>query len=304
MAAARSWLFVPGSNPRALAKAPHTGADAVVMDLEDSVPLGDKAAARAAVAAALAEQAGAPAALWVRINPLRATGPYTVACGAEDLAAVVVPGLAGVLLPKAEAAADVQAADRLLAELERARGLAPGSVGLIPVVESARALWDAAVLGTAAARVRRFVLGSADFTADIGTEPSRTGEELAYARSRLVVASRVAGLEPPLDTAWFDVHDAEGLAAEARLARRLGFSGKFCIHPAQVPVVNAAFTPSAAEVAGARRLLAAFAEAERAGRAAILLDGRMVDYAMVVRARRLLAAAGIAPEEQEGGEPS
>jgi citrate lyase subunit beta/citryl-CoA lyase len=252
----------------------------VILDLEDAVANAQKPAAREPVAAALAcPRRGL---LYVRVNAAQ-----TEFCHG-DLVAVVQPGLDGVILPKVEDAAALAAVDWLLAQLEREAGLPPRSVDLIPIVETARGLRDIDAILAAGTRVRHVAFGAGDFTLDVNMRWSREEDELLYARSNIVTASRAAGIEAPFDTVWVDLQDADGLEASAQTALRLGFQGKMCIHPDQIPIVNRVFTPSAAEVAFAERVVAAFERAEAEGSAAIQLDGKFIDYPIVYRAQRLL----------------
>lgn len=296
----RSWLFAPAHRARLVEKVGEVGADAIILDLEDAVPLAEKASARQAAAAGVARWAGRQ--VYVRINPLRASTPYTLAEGRADLEAVLVPGLCGVLLPKAEDPADLRELDDLLAEGEARLGLAPRSLDLVPLIETARGLWNLLDLLQAAPRVRRVAFGAYDFARDLDIRLSPEGHELLLARSRLVLASRVAGREAPIDTVYAQIDDDAGLERQAALARGLGFQGKLVIHPRQVPTVNAAFSPTAEEIAQARRVVAAFDQAEASGSAAIALDGMLVDYPVAQRARELLARARAIAEREPGGD--
>lgn len=277
----RSMLFAPANHPRHAAKAlsGETGADAVILDLEDAVAVADKPAARQAVRALLAT---APAGAWVRINGMTTPHAY------PDLVAAVGPGLTGVVLPKAETAAEVATAAWLLGNLEAAAGLPAGSVALMPSIETAAGLAAVPEIAAAAAsRVRRLMFGALDFGLDTGMAPG--GEGQLWARAALVAASRAAGLDAPIDTVYPDLDDVDGLAAEAQQARRLGFAGKACVHPRQVGPIHAAFSPTEAEVAQARRIVDAYAAA---GAGALRVDGEMVDEPVVARARAILAQAG------------
>ncbi len=278
----RSMLFAPAAHERHAARALSgaDGADAAILDLEDAVLPADKPAARAAVRRLLAGRAGGPSA-WVRINAMTTPHAY------EDLVAVVGPGLAGIVLPKVEAGTEVATADWLLGHLERLAGLPAGAIALMPSVETARGL--SAVPAMACPRARRIMFGALDFSLDVGMAPVASREGVYWARAQLAVACRAAGLLPPIDTVFPDLQDAEGLAAEAAQARRLGFGGKACVHPRQVAVVHAAFAPTVQEVAQARRILEAFAAA---GTGAIRVDGELVDEPVLARARQVLAQAG------------
>lgn len=285
----RSMLFAPGNQPRKVAKVASFGADAIILDLEDAVPPAEKQATRPRVREALATLPNSPP-RYVRVNALE-TG-LTPA----DLEAVVCPELDGVKLPKVETAAEVFDVDRMLADLERQSGLAAGTIDLIPAIETARGVLNVGSIAGASSRVRHLSFGAGDYCRDVGVRFSGTmwepdGIELLYARSQIVLACRVAGLEPPIDTVWLDIGDNEGLERDARAAYRLGFQGKSAIHPAQVPIINAVFSPTAEEIEYAQRVVEAFERAEASGTAAIAVDGRMVDYPIVAKARWLLERA-------------
>jgi citrate lyase subunit beta/citryl-CoA lyase len=278
----RSFLFAPGNHPRRVEKALTLDADAVILDLEDAVAIAEKPATRGAVVAAYSRpRAGL---LYVRVN-----AADTEFCHG-DFTAIVQPGLDGIILPKVENAAAIQTIDWLLSNLERERGLREGAIDLIPIIETARGLTEIETILGAGTRVGRCAFGAGDFTLDVNMRWSREEGELAYARARVFTASRAAGIEAPLDTVWVDLQDEVGLEASTRLALGLGFQGKMCIHPNQVGVVNRVFTPTNAEIDFAERVVAAFAEAEKSGSAAIQLDGKFIDYPIVYRARRTLDA--------------
>jgi citrate lyase subunit beta/citryl-CoA lyase len=282
-------LFTPGNRPRMVAKVATFGADAVILDLEDAVPLAEKEATRPVVRAALPTLAGGPP-RYVRVNALE-TG-----LTGGDLEAIVCADLDGVKLPKVETADDLLEVDRLLSDLEAERGLEVGQIDLIPSIETARGVLNARSIAEAGSRARLLSFGAGDFCRDVGVrftgnlwEPD--GLELLFARSQIVLASRAAGLEPPLDTVWLDVRDNAGLEQDARAAYRLGFQGKMAIHPGQVPIINEVFSPTAEEIDYARRVVAAFEQAEAAGSASIAVDGRLVDYPIVIKARWVLERA-------------
>jgi citrate lyase subunit beta/citryl-CoA lyase len=205
-----------------------------------------------------------------------------------DLVGVVRRGLDGLVLPKVESATGLATVDWLLAQLEREQGIAAGSIDLVPIIETARGLNRIDAILAAGTRVKRVAFGAGDFTLDVNMRWSRDETELAYARAKVVTASRAAGIEAPFDTVWVDLQDAAGLEASARTALGLGFQGKMCIHPDQIAVVNGVFTPSEAEVAFAERVAAAFERAEADGIASIQLDGKFIDYPIVYRAQRVL----------------
>jgi citrate lyase subunit beta/citryl-CoA lyase len=276
----RSFLFAPGNHARRVEKALSLDADAMILDLEDAVATAEKRATRDAVIAALTRPRRAL--LYVRVNAVDTEFCY------GDFAAIVRPGLDGVILPKVESAAGLATADWLLAQLEREQGLMPRAIDLVPIIETARGLNQIDAILAAGARVKRVAFGAGDFTLDVNMAWSRGEAELAYARAKIVTASRAAGIEAPFDTVWVDLADGEGLEASARTALWFGFQGKMCIHPNQIAVVNRVFTPSEMEIAFAERVVAAFARAEAEGSAAIQLDGKFIDYPILYRAQRVL----------------
>lgn len=280
----RSMLFVPGNVERRLAKALQLPADAVIIDLEDSVPLTEKAAARKLAAAALKEQRRAG--VYIRLNAL-ATG-MTI----DDLDAVIREGLDGILLSKTEEGADLQKVDWYLGCLEGKRGLPAGRIDLIPLVENSRGVINAAAICATVPRVKRICFGAIDYTADLGIKLTENGVELHYARSHLVNASRAAGLEGPIDTVYPEIKNREGYERDVKLGAALGFQGKLVLHPDQIEPANRIFSPTAEEIAAAREIVAAFEEAEARGSAAITLEnGKFIDYPVAHSARRTLEIA-------------
>ena len=279
----RSFLFAPGNDARKVVKVFSFGADAVILDLEDAVPLAEKAAARGQVVDALQRDRGCPG--YVRVNAYDTEFCY------RDFAAVVGPWLDGVVLPKVESPDQVKGADWLLGNLEREQGLGAGTIDLIPIIETARGLSAAEKIASAGTRARRLVLGGADLSADMNLDTPSDEWTLAHARATLVQGSRAAGIEPPIDTVWLDVHDLENLEKAALRPKQMGFQGKACIHPFQVDVVNRVFAPTAAEIERAEEFVRAFQKAEAKGSASIQLDGQFIDYAIVRKAQRTLEIA-------------
>ncbi len=284
MSALRSLLFAPGNHARRVEKALTLPADGVILDLEDAVANTEKVSTRPIVVGAF--NAPRHGKLFVRVNALTTDWCY------GDLVAVVQAGLDGIILPKTESADELRTADWVITSLERERGLKPGGIDLIPIIETARGIAALPAITGAGTRARTVAFGAGDFTLDMGMVWSRDESELLPHRAACVVACRAAGMEPPLDTVWADLRDAEGFERSARHAAALGFQGKMCIHPDQVVVTNAAFTPDAATVAKARRVVEAFDEAEKNGLASIQLDGQFIDYPIVQRARQVLARGG------------
>jgi citrate lyase subunit beta/citryl-CoA lyase len=279
----RCYLYVPGNRERMLVRAPTVGADALVLDLEDSVPPHEKVAARQQVAEAIPPLAAQRQRVYVRVNAL-ATGLTE-----DDLTAVVVPGLEGIALPKVESARDVEHVAQVLGRLERERGLAPESLQVRALIESPAGLLRAAEIATAP-RLTAISLGGEDFLSILGVNRSKSGVELLYARSHIVVAAHAAGVDP-IDSVYVDIDDEEGLVEDTKLARQLGFKARSAIHPRQVGPIQAVFTPSREELDWARRVVDAYRQAEAQGHASVAVDGKMIDIPIVERAQRLLALA-------------
>ena len=280
----RSLLFVPGNRANMLQKATGTNPDAFIPDLEDSVPTDEKTEARNVTASHLTRLAQAGPRVIPRVNSLD-TGLLE-----EDLAAVVCRDVYGVSVGKISTPADVAAVEGVLENLEAKAGLQRGHVKLVPWIETALAIVRVYDICTSSPRIVGVAFGAEDLTHDMGIERREDDAEVGYARNVICVAARAAGVLA-LDTPYFGFRDPEGLRRNAQAARTIGFKGKFAIHPAQVDLINAAFSPSDAEVAHARRVVAAFEEAERQGRGSTSLDGRVVDVPVVKRARDLLETA-------------
>ncbi len=273
MAAHRSYLFVPADSERKIARALAGEADALILDLEDAVAPERKAAAREACAAFLmAGRAGKP--IFVRINGFDT--PHAMA----DLAAVVRGGPDGIMLPKSRDAADLVRLDHHLTALEWRDGLPAGGIAALPIItETAQAMAGLGSYAQQAPRLCGMLWGGEDLAADLGAQGNREpsgayAPAFALARAQCLIAARAARTEP-LDAVFVDFRDHAGLEQEARAACWSGFSGKAAIHPDQVAIINAAFTPTAEELARARAVLAAFDATPDAG--AVALDGRMLD---------------------------
>ena len=286
----RTALFAPGIKDRVMSKALDSGADAVILDLEDSVPLAAKAEARELVAKTIAGAGSGPA-IFVRVNAA-STGLLH-----EDLQAVVRPGLAAVLLAKTESVEDVQSTAGAMAQLEGERDMRAGSAEIILQIESALGVYNCFNLIKASPRVAATCFGSArdgDLQTDLGCAWSIEGTELLYARSKVLLDTRAAGSHVhPLDGVFSDLNDEGGLIADSRLSARLGYIGRTVIHPKQIAPVKSAYAVPDADVAYYQKVVAEFAAAEKAGTAAIAVDGKLVDYAMAERARRVLALAAL-----------
>ena len=280
----RSIVFVPGNRSNMLERALGFGADIIMVDLEDSVPPGEKAAACELATEWVPRLAAAGKRVMVRVNALD-TG---LASG--ELSAVVCPDLAGISIGKGNTAWDLQQVDQLLAPLETKAGVEPGSIKVIPWIETAMAIVHVYEMARASQRIVGIAFGAEDYTNDMGVTRSDFGEECYFARSSVAVAARAAGIAG-LDGPFVGFRDPEGLRTDAGAARRMGYTGKFAIHPAQIDVINETFSPDPEDVAYARRVVAAWDEAEAAGRGSLSIDGRMVDVPVVKRAQNLLAQA-------------
>ncbi len=279
----RSLLFAPGNHPRKVEKSLGLNADAVILDLEDAVAISEKEATRALVVEAL--QAPRRCKGYIRVNAIDT--PYCYG----DVLAAVVPGVDGIMLPKVERADDLRTIDWLVTQLERERGLPPGSVDILPIIETGRAIQHIAEIVGADTRVKRVSFGAGDYTLDMGLTWTAEERELAYARGAIAHACRDAEIEPPVDTVHINLGRIEELRNATQLAKSMGFQGKLCIHPEQVDPVNAIFSPTGDEVDLAKRYMAAFAEAEAGGSASIQVDGYFIDYPIVEKARRTIARA-------------
>ena len=278
---ARSYLFVPGHRADMLANAGGRGADAVIADLEDAVAPAERPAARETVAAWLAGLDAPTFETWVRINSSMV---------ATDLAAVGPAMLNGLLVPKVRSGADLAAVMGYLDQMEADAGVPAGRIRLIPIVETAAAMRALDEIATAP-RVQQLMIGELDMAADLGVDPANI-EAFIPLRMAVVVASAAAGIDPPLGPISPDFRDLEVFAADTRRLCRQGFGSRPAIHPAQVSVINAAFTPDPAAVERARRLVTMYEAATAAGEGAVTdEDGHMVDEAVVQVARRLLARA-------------
>lgn len=284
----RSFLYAPGNNPKLLERVYSAGADAVVLDLEDSVPEQEKPRARALVAQAVdrARDERAVPVTFVRVN-----GVESARCE-DDIRAVVRLGLRGLRLPKVESTDAVMQAATWVDAAEWETRLVPGSICVDCSIETARGVHFAMAIASSSPRVRALVFGALDFALDIGVELTENSLECLYARSQIVIASRVATIRPPVDGVYPRLSDPEGLLASVRSARTLGFFGKSAVHPSQLGAIHAVFTPSPEEIDRAQRIVQAFEEAAASGRGAVRLDdGTFIDPPVADRARQTLALA-------------
>ncbi len=285
----RSLLYVPANNPRFVARAHARDADAIILDLEDSVPPAEKAAAREALPRSVATAGRGGADVLVRVNrPLR--------MALADIEGAVRAGAAALWLSKTESAEHVRLLAEVVSEVEREQGSDPGSTKLVVVVESPAAWFRAGEIARADPRVVAMALGSEDFALEAGMTPD--AETLYVPKQTAHLAARAAGIMPlGFIGTVADYADAAAFAETVRRSRRFGFEGAACVHPSGVPVLNAELTPTADEVADAGKIVAAYEEAVGQGLGAIVVDGKMVDAPVVERARRLLARAAAVAEK-------
>jgi citrate lyase subunit beta/citryl-CoA lyase len=280
----RTLLFVPGNRQRMLERAPRAGADAIVVDLEDAVPRGDKRAARTLVRSLLPRLIAGGRPVFVRVNNVRS------GLARDDVMAVVRPGLSGVVHSKTDEPQDLRDLDVLLREAEVKYKVRPGDVRTIALIESPRAVLHCEQIAQVSDRILALSLGGEDYTAAIGVTRDAAGAALAHPRA--VIATVAAAYRMmAIDTPYPHINDERGLVAEANQAQAIGYTGKYIIHPDQAAPVNTAFSPSADELAYARRVVAAAAGAAKQRRGSIALDGAMVDAPIIERARHVIALA-------------
>ena len=284
----RSLIFVPGNRTNMLEKALGFNADVLMVDLEDSVPPAEKANARELAREWVPKLRGegrpVGRKIMVRVNSLD-TG-----LTGDEVAAVAGPDLYGISIGKPESAWDIQEADRILGAAESSAGLPKGQLRLIPWIENARAIMAAQQIATASPRIVAIAFGAEDYTNDMGVQRSDTGEEVFLPRANVPVAARAAGVAS-LDSPFVRFRDPEGILKDAQMSRRLGYTGKFAIHPSQLEVINETFSPSAEEVEYAHRVVEAWDRAQAGGRGSVDLDGRMIDVPVLKRAQNLLSLA-------------
>lgn len=280
----RSMLFLPGNNPNMIINAGCLGADAVIFDLEDAVAPAEKDAARILVRNTMRYTDLSGCEVIVRINSVDTD--YWKA----DLNAILPEKPNVILLPKASTPRDVLEADAYMTELEARLGLESRTVTLMPLIETALGVENAFAIASSTKRVCALFLGAEDLTADLRCKRTKEGREIEYARQRLVVAARAAGVDV-YDTPFTDVNDDEGIVADATLAKAFGFTGKASISPRHVEVINQVFSPTMAEIDYAYEVMDAIALAKKQGKGAISLYGKMIDAPIVARAEQTIAIA-------------
>ena len=280
----RSMLFLPGNTPNMIINGDALGADSIILDLEDAVSPDEKDSARILVRNSIAEMGFKDVEITVRINAI------DTAYWKDDLEAIVPLRPDLIMPPKASSAADMQTLDAYIADIERRHGMPVGGVKLIPLIETALGVERAFEIATATPRVTALFLGGEDLTADLRCKRTKAGNEIDYARKRLVCAARAAGIDV-YDTPFTDVNDDEGIVTDAEYAKSLGFTGKSAIAPRHVRTINAVFSPSLDDIEYAKMVFEAIRIGKQQGKGAVSLRGKMIDKPIVERARQTLEAA-------------
>ena len=284
-------IFTPGHRRDLIEKAIRSGADGVIIDLEDAVAVENKVEARKC----LADLPPSSVPLYVRVNAPSTTFMW------EDVVAAGLAGVAGIVIPKAEDPGLLKEISGALTAIEISSGQARDRIGIVPLIESALGVRETFEMLISSQRIESVLFGGGeqgDLVADLGSEWTPDGTGLMHARSQVLLSARAAGIQHPMEAVFMDFRNLDALRVECELARRLGYIGKVAIHPAQVPVINDVFTPSHDVVAYQRRVLAAFEDAEARGSASIAVDGKMVDYAVARVARVVIARAEAAERAQ------
>ena len=280
----RSMLFLPGNNPNMLINGNCLGADAVIFDLEDAVSPQEKDAARILVRNTMRHMDFNGCEIVVRINSV------DTQYWKEDLDVILPEKPDLILLPKTGMPEDALLADEYMTEVEKKFGIEEGAVGLMPLIETALGVENSYNIASCSKRVKALFLGAEDLTADLQCKRTKEGREIEYARTRLIVAARAAGVDV-YDTPFTDVNDDEGIVEDAKLAKSLGFTGKASISPRHVEVINEVFSPTEDEISYAYEVIDAIRLAKEQGKGAISLHGKMVDAPIVARAERTISMA-------------
>ena len=287
----RSLIFVPGNRRDMLEKARDFDADAIVADLEDSVPPAEKENARGVVRDMAPTLSGRGQKVLVRLNSLDTGLTH------DELAALIGPHLYGISIGKVESTWDIKECDRIASALEKGAGLEPGHLKIVPWIENSRAVMRVYDIAIASPRVVGLAFGAEDYTDDMDIQRTDEGDEVYFPRATVALAARAAGVAA-LDSPFVRFRDQDGLKREIEVALKLGFKGKFAIHPAQLDTINTMFSPRPEDVEYARRVMEAWDQAEAEGRGSTSLDGRMIDVPVVKRARSLLAMADAIAERK------
>ena len=293
----RSMMFVPGNNPKMINSADIYGADSLMFDIEDSIPVTEKDTARILVAEAL-KSMKFHAETVVRINH-----PTQTPFGYDDMD-VIIPAKPDLIrLPKTESVEEVEIVADRIAQIEREKGWPEGTINIIVAIESVKGLYNVREI-CHGPRVVAIALGAEDYRADLRTGKSKPAVELYFARASILHAAREAGIRC-IDTVFSDVKDTEGFREEVEFIKALGFDGKSCIHPRQIDIIHEVYTPSEKEIEYSVKVLNSYAEAKRKNLGVIAVEGKMIDGPIVVRAQRIInaaRAAGIKVEVEEGAE--
>ena len=277
----RTVLSVPGNRENMLEKSKHIHADVILLDLEDSVPPEEKARARSIVKNWIPKIAGNGSKVYVRINPIEG------GLAQDDLGSVIMRGIDGISQPKPSTGQDIRKVAEMLTRLEKERGLPEGHIRILPWIENSLGLINAYDIASSSPRINGVIFGANDLVLETGMIRSEDGYELLYPRTKIVIAARAAGVSA-IDTPYNNFKDDKGLIRETNLARKLGFSGKFAIHPSQIDIVNRIFRPTEEEIAYAKKVVAAFEEARAKGFASASLDGKMIDIPIAQRALNVI----------------
>ena len=280
----RSMLFLPGNNPNMLINGAALGSDAIIFDLEDAVSPAEKDAARILVRNTMKYMDLGTCERIVRINSIDT--PFWQ----KDLDEIMPLKPELILLPKTNFAEDIRTVDAYMTQVEQKLGFEPNTVGLMPLIETALGVENSYFIASASKRVQALFLGAEDLTADLHCRRTKEGKEIDYARSRLVVAAKAAGVDV-YDTPFTDVNDDEGIWVDAEYAKALGFTGKSSISPRHVEVINQVFSPTLEEIDSAYEVMNIIQEAKAQGKGAIALHGKMIDAPIVTRAKRTIALA-------------
>lgn len=295
----RSLLFLPGNDPNMLANGDVLGADGVIFDLEDAVAPDQKDAARTLVRHVLSFLDYSSVTVIVRINPIDGGG-----CWQKDLDEIIPLSPDMIMPAKVGGPEDIKRVADYIGAIEEKHGMALGTVKLLPLIETARGIENAGAIAASDGRISAIFLGAEDLTADMRCKRTLAGAEISYARSRVVIAARAAGVEP-IDTPFTDIGDDEGIKTDALLAKSLGFSGKAAISPRHVGAINQIFSPSPEEIAYAGEVMEAIRRAGAQGRGAVSLRGKMIDKPVAARAAQILdmaerLRAGRADADEQG----
>jgi citrate lyase subunit beta/citryl-CoA lyase len=271
----RSRIYLPGNRPRMIQKGPHLGADAVILDLEDSVSPEEKDAARILVARAIEALDFGESEVMVRINPIHAGGLV-------DLPVVLASGPDAIVVPKCESRDDVLAVENAINQYHPSK-----PVAILPMIETAKGILNAYEVAGASAMVDAITFGGEDFTQDIGATRTKEGKEIFWGRSMLVIAAKAAGVQA-LDTVFSDLKDEEGLRRDTKEIKEMGFDGRAAVHPAQIEIIHDVFTPTERELQQAVNVKKAAEKARRQGSGVAVVNGKMIDKPIIQRAEKIL----------------